>query len=59
MHLMTGKKKLEDEYKNCKMLPKINKSVMAGTMEAIEEYLRSCHSDVQHDKEDHSSADLQ
>ena len=24
------------------MLPKINKSDMVGTMEAIEEYLRSC-----------------
>ena len=25
------------------MLPKINKSDIAGTMESIKEYLRSCH----------------
>ena len=38
--LMMGQKKLEDEYKVPNMLPKINKSDMAGTMESIEEYLR-------------------
>ena len=38
--------KCEDEYKDSDMLPKINKSVMAGMMEAIKEYLRSCHGDV-------------
>ena len=41
--LITGQKKLEDEYKDPGMLPKINKSDMAWMMEAIEEYLRLCH----------------
>ena len=40
--LVTGKKKLKDEYKDHNVLPEINKSDMAGTMEAIEEYLKSC-----------------
>ena len=40
--LMTGQKKLEDEYKDPNMLQKINKSNMVGMMEAIKEYLRSC-----------------
>ena len=44
--LLTGQKKLEDECKDPNMLPKINKSDMAGTMEAIKEYLRSCFSVV-------------
>ena len=35
--------KLEDDYKDPDMLPKINKSDFAGMMEAIEEYLRSGH----------------
>ena len=43
VHLITGQKKLKDEYKDTKMLPKINKSDNAGTMEAIEEYLRLHH----------------
>ena len=43
VHLLAGQKKLEDEYKDSNMLPKINKSDMAETMESIEEYLRSCH----------------
>ena len=42
VHLMAGQKKLEDEYKDSNVLLKINKSDMAGTMEAIKEYLRSC-----------------
>ena len=41
--LMTGQKKLKDEYKDPGMLPKINKSDMAGTMEVIKEYLRLHH----------------
>ena len=41
--LMTGKKKLKDEYKDPDVLPKVNKSDMAGMMEAIEEYLRLHH----------------
>ena len=32
---MAGQKKLKDEYKDPDMLLKINKSDMAGTMEAI------------------------
>ena len=42
--LMTGQKKLNDKYKDPDILPMINKSDMAGTMEAIKEYFRSCHS---------------
>ena len=40
VHLMTEQKKLKDEYKDSDMLPKISKSDVAGTMEAIKEYLR-------------------
>ena len=40
--LLARQKKLKDEYKDPDVLPKINKSDMAGMMEAIEEYLRSC-----------------
>ena len=35
--------KLKDEYKDPNMLPRINKSDMAGMMEAVEKYLRSPH----------------
>ena len=45
VHLLAGQKKLKDEYKDCDVLLKINKSDMAGTMEAIKKYLRS-HQDV-------------
>ena len=41
--LIAGQKKLMDEYKDPDMLPKIIKSDMARMMEAIKEYLRSCH----------------
>ena len=41
MHFLTGQKKLEEEHKDPDVLPKINKSDMAGTMESINEYLRS------------------
>ena len=37
IHLLAGQKKLKDEYKDPDMLPKINKSDMTGTMEAIKE----------------------
>ena len=40
--LLARKKKIKDEYKDPTVLPKINKSDMAGIMEAIEEYLRPC-----------------
>ena len=39
--LLAGKKKLEDDYEDPNVLPKINKLDMAGTMKAIKEYLRS------------------
>ena len=42
VHLLAGQKRLEGEYKDMDMLPKINKSDMARMMEATEEYLRSC-----------------
>ena len=40
VHLLAAQKELKDEYKDPDMLPKINKSDMAGMMEAIKEYLR-------------------
>ena len=43
VNLLAGQKTLEDEYKDPDVLPKINKSDMAGTIESIEEYLRSHH----------------
>ena len=39
--ILAGQKKLEDEYKDPYVLPKINKSDMAGMMESIKEHLRS------------------
>ena len=39
--LLAGQKKLEDEYMDPNMLPRINKSDMAGMMESIKEYLRA------------------
>ena len=42
MHLLAGEKKLEDKYKDPDVLPKINTYDMAGMMDAIKEYLRSC-----------------
>ena len=42
VHMLAGQKKLEDAYKDPDVLPNINKSDMAGMMEAIKEYLRSC-----------------
>ena len=37
-----GQKRLEDEYKDPDMLPKVNKADMTGMMDSIKEYLRSC-----------------
>ena len=37
VHLLAGQKSLEDDYKGPDVLPKINKSDIAGTMEAIKE----------------------
>ena len=42
-HLLAGKKRLDDDNKDPDMLHKVNKAGMAGTMEAIKEYLTSCH----------------
>ena len=43
VHLLTGQKRLEDEYRDPDVLPRINKSDKAGMMESIKEYLRlSC-----------------
>ena len=42
-HLLAGQKRLEDEYKDPDVLPKVNKADRAGTIESIKEYLRSCH----------------
>ena len=41
VHLLAGKK-IEDRCKDPDVLPKINKYIMAGMIEAIKEYLRSC-----------------
>ena len=38
--LLAGQKKHEDKYKDPEVLPKVNKAVMTGTMEFIEEHLR-------------------
>ena len=43
VHLLAGQKRLEDKYKDPDVLPRVNKADMAGMMEAIKEYLRSCH----------------
>ena len=43
VHFLAGQKKFKDEYKDPDVLLKINKSAMAGMVESIEEYLRSCH----------------
>ena len=42
LYIISGQKKLEDEYRDANVLPKINKSDMARTMEAIKKYLRLC-----------------
>ena len=43
MHLLAGQKRLKDEYKHPEVFLRINKSDVAGKLETIEEYLRSCH----------------
>ena len=42
VHLSAGQKKLKDEYKDPDVLPKINKSDMAGKMKSIKEKLSAC-----------------
>ena len=44
VHLLAGQKRLKDDYKDPDVLPKINKSVMAETIDAIKDYLRLHHS---------------
>ena len=39
--LLEGQKRLENEYKDPDVLPKVNKANTAGMMEPIKEYLRS------------------
>ena len=41
--LLAWQKRLQDEYDDPDMLPKVNKANMAGMMKAIIEYLRSHH----------------
>ena len=41
--LLADQKRLKDECKDLDVLHNVNKADMAGTMEVIEEYLRSCH----------------
>ena len=43
VHLLAGQKRLKDEYKDTDVLPKVNKVDMAGMMESIKEYFRSCY----------------
>ena len=43
LHLVSGQKKLKYHYRDHDVLPKINKSDMAGTMEVIKEYPRLHH----------------
>ena len=42
-----NEEKLEDEYKDPDMLPKINTSDVAEAMKSIKEYLRACHGVIQ------------
>ena len=43
MHPVAGQRRHKDYYKQQDVLPKINKSDMAGMMEDIEKDLASCH----------------
>ena len=47
VNLLARQMRLKADYKDPYMLLKVNKTDMAGTMEAIKEYLRSCHGAVQ------------
>ena len=37
VHLLAGQKRLKDEYKDPDVLPKVDKTNMAGMMETIKE----------------------
>ena len=41
VHFLVGQKNLQDEYKDPDVLPKTNKSDMAGMMQSMKEYLRA------------------
>ena len=41
--MLAEQKKIEDQCKDHNVLPKINKSYLAGMMKTIKEYLRSCN----------------
>ena len=41
VHRLTGQKKIEDEYSDSYVLPKVNKVNMTGMIEAIGEYIGS------------------
>ena len=41
--MFAGQDRLKDYYKDPYMLPMVNKADMSVTIEAIEQYLRSCH----------------
>ena len=43
VHLLAGQKRFNNEYIDSDVLPKVDEADMAGTMESIKEYLRSCH----------------
>ena len=43
LHLLAGKKKLKDEYKDPDIWPKVNKAHMAAMMESNEKYIKSCY----------------
>ena len=40
---LAGQKKLKDEFKDPSIFPEVNETGMAGSMEAIKQYLRLCH----------------
>ena len=44
VHLIGGEKRLEDDYKDPNMLPKVNKTNLAEKIKIIKENLRSHHS---------------
>ena len=43
VHLLSGQKRLKDDYKDPDVLPKFNNAKTAGTIEVIKKNLKSCH----------------
>ena len=62
VHLLTGQKRLKDNYKYPDMLPKVNKAVITGTVEVIKKShctLKCCEStSCMHYKEGNNGPDL-